>query len=429
MNKEMKKTPLYEWHVAQGANMAPFGEYSMPLWYAAGPKNEHLAVISAAGLFDTSHMSSITLQGAGARALLQRCFSKDLERSMGLKKRPLVPGRVAYGIFATKEGHVVDDGLVSQVSEELYFVVVNSGMGATITKILKENSEGLAVELVDLTDQLGKIDIQGPESGKIVSRLLADSDDIFTTFPYFSFKGWFDEGVEGVAPVKLKDGTEILLSRTGYTGEFGFEIFVRAEKTEALWERLLAAGSGKNILACGLAARDSLRAGAVLPLSHQDIGDWPFVANPWLIALADRNEDGSFSKDFIGATALENYLPMEFTLAYAGFDLRKIAVHENSYVADADGNQIGTILTCVTDMSIGRLDKTGPIVSLATPIEKGRPEDFKVKGLCCGFIKLTKQLPAGEIVYLSDGKRKIKVEIRDDIRPDRTARKPIREMV
>lgn len=428
MEQEMKKTPLHDWHVAQGANMAAFGEYSMPLWYAAGAKNEHLAVISAAGLFDTSHMAGVTLKGSGARAVIQRCFSKDLERCLGLKKTPLVPGRAVYGIFPNEKGHVIDDGLVSQVTDDLYFVVINSGMGGVLSKQFGEHSDGFDVEITDLTDQLGKIDVQGPEAGRIVAALLADAGEVFAKFPYFSFKGWFDT-LDGISPVKLKDGTEVLLSRTGYTGEFGFEIFVRADKTVALWESLVAVGADRGLLPCGLAARDSLRAGAVLPLSHQDIGPWPFAANPWPFALADRNEDGTFAVDFIGAKALAAYQPTEFTAAFAGFDLRKIPVNESSYVVDADDNRLGIILTCATDMAIGRIDKTGPIVSLATPVEKGRPEDFKAKGLCCGFVKLNKNVPVGEMVYLTDGKRKIQVEIREDIRPDRTARRPVKDMI
>ncbi len=425
----MKKTPLYKWHTEHEANMAPFGEYSMPLWYGAGAKKEHLAVITHAGLFDTSHMAGITVKGDGARSLVQHCFSKDLERCIGISKNPLVAGRSIYGIFATESGHVVDDGLVSQVTDDLYFIVVNSGMGAAICEILSSNKGERSVVIKDYTDALGKIDIQGPMAAKIVAGLLADAESVLEKFPYFSFKGWFDSDVEGITPVRLKDETEILLSRTGYTGEFGFEIFVNAEKTQLLWKTLLDAGAEKGLLPCGLAARDSLRAGAVLPLSHQDIGDWPFAANPWPFALAEKDEDGNFTADFIGAKALASHQPTEFTYPFAGFDLRKITANEDAAVIDEEGRKLGIILTCATDMAIGRIDKNGDIVSIATPIEQGRPENFKAKGLCCGFIKVNKEMAYGETVYLTDGKRRIKVEIRENIRPDRTARKAIKSML
>ncbi len=435
----MKTTPLHGWHVEQGANMAPFGEYEMPLWYPAGAKQEHLAVINSAGLFDTSHMVGITVTGAGARALLQHCFSKDLEQCLGPKKNPLVAGRAVYGVFLNNKGCVIDDGLVYEVLENLYFVVVNSGMGGAIAKQLEEHREQVQtggsvgdgsceVAVCDLTDKLGKIDIQGPESGKILAGILENSTEVFTDLPYFSFKGWFADGVEGVEPVRLKDGTAVLLSRTGYTGEFGFEIFLEAEKTLDVWRMFLEAGADRGILACGLAARDSLRAGAALPLSHQDIGPWPFAENPWLFALPERDAEGHFSAKFIGSDALEAYTPEEYTLAFAGFDPRKMVVSEKSFVCDSEGNRLGIILTCATDMAVGRL-KDGSIVSLATPEEGGRPADFVPRGLSCGFVKLARALNPGELVWLTDGKRKIKVEIRQDIRPDRTARRALKKML
>lgn len=427
MNKEMKTTLLHEWHVENGANMAAFGDYDMPLWYPLGVKGEHLAVINSAGLFDTSHMAVITVEGEGARALLQHCFSKDLERCLGLKKTGLAAGRSVYGLFLTPEGHVLDDSIVSQVTDSLYMVVVNAGMGGGIAAHLAEHIGELPVEITDLTDRVGKIDIQGPASAQILGKLLKDPSAVFERFPYFSFKGWFTQGVNGQEMVELTDGTPILLSRTGYTGEFGFEIFVAAEKVVSLWESLLEAGKEKSIQPCGLAARDSLRAGSVLPLSHQDVGAWPFGENPWPFALADRDENGKFSKDFIGAESLSSLSLKEYTLAFAGYDPRKMAVSDKSYVADVGGDRIGIILTCATDMAIDRVDDS--IVSIATPIEDGKPEGFTPRGLSCGFIKVDRQLKPGEIVLLTDGKRKIKVEVRRDIRPNRTARRPMKEML
>jgi aminomethyltransferase len=426
MNKEMKTTLLHDWHLENGANMAAFGDYDMPLWYPLGVKGEHLAVINSAGLFDTSHMAVVTVEGEGARALLQKCFSKDLERCLGLKKTGLAEGRSVYGLFLTKEGHVLDDSIVSQVTVSLYMVVVNAGMGGEIAAHLAEHAGEMQVAIKDLTDRVGKVDIQGPNAAKILGKLLKNPSAVFKGFPYFSFKGWFAKGVNGAEAVELNDGTPILLSRTGYTGEFGFEIFVSAEKVVSLWQSLLGAGEQNSIQPCGLAARDSLRAGAVLPLSHQDVGAWPFGENPWPFALADRGEDGKFSKDFIGAEALTSLSLAEYTLAFAGYDPRKMAVSDKSYVADVNGARVGIILTCATDMAIGRVDEK--IVSIATSIENGKPEEFAPRGLSCGFIKVDRQFKPGDIVVLTDGKRKIKVEIRRDIRPDRTARRPMKEM-
>jgi aminomethyltransferase len=428
MNKEIKETLLHDWHLEHGANMAPFGAYDMPLWYPTGVKGEHLAVINSAGLFDTSHMAVVLITGKDARDLLQKCFSKDLEQCLGLKKSPLVKGRSVYGLFLTPQGHVLDDSIVSQVTDSLYMVVVNASMGGPVAEHLTDNATGLAAEVVDMTDAVGKIDIQGKSSAKILSKIIRDPENLFSTFPYFSFKGWYDDKVEGGGAVLLNDGTPILLSRTGYTGEFGFEIFVAPQKLVALWQLLLEAGKDYSLEPCGLAARDSLRAGAVLPLSHQDIGHWPFAETPWPFAVAEKDPaTGTFSKQFIGAEALVSLKETDYTLPFAGYDPRKMVVSEKSYVADGAGVNIGSILTCATDMAIGRVaDK---IVSLATAVAEGKPQDFIPKGLSCGFLKVNRRLQPGEIVYLTDGKRKIKVEIRSDVRPDRTARRPIKEML
>jgi aminomethyltransferase len=306
-------------------------------------------------------------------------------------------------------------------------VVVNAGMGAAIAGHLADNSPPPGVVVDDLTDKVGKMDIQGIQSARILARILKNPDTVFNGFSYFSFKGWFTEEPAGEPSVFLRDGTPVLLSRTGYTGEFGFEMFVAQEKLGEVWEMVLESGEGFGLQPCGLAARDSLRAGAVLPLSHQDIGHWPFAGTPWPFAVADRSEEGRFTKEFIGSDYLSSYIPKQYTLAFAGYDPRKIAISENSRVLDKSGEPVGTILTCTTDMAIDRVD--GRIVSVATPVASGRPEDFTPRGLCCGFVKVDRNCKPGEVLFLTDGKRKLKVEIRSDIRPDRTARQQIAEML
>ncbi len=419
----MKKTPLYQWHIDNGANMAEFGSYSMPLWYPQGARSEHISVIEYAGLFDTSHMAVVLVQGDGAHQLLQHAFSKDLDRCLGVKKTPLVQGRSVYGVFLDERGHVIDDAIVTRQADSLYMVVVNAGMGEKIVDHLQQFPLAAAVEITDLSDQLGKIDIQGPASARILGGLLQDPAGVFTALPYFSTKGWFD--LSQSKSVLLADSTPILLSRTGYTGEFGFEIFLEPRHLEKVWSVLLQEG-GERICACGLASRDSLRAGAVLPLSHQDIGDWPFQANPWQFALP-LDERGTFTKRFIGAQALQQIETAAYTYPFAGFDPRKIVPGPDTAVLDGSDRTVGRILTCATDMAIGRIDDR--IVSIATPTAAGRPEDFKARGLCCGFVLVSQHFNPGDKLFLTDGKRKIPIEIRLDIRPDRTARRPMREMV
>jgi aminomethyltransferase len=426
MSEAVKKTALHDWHVEHGANMALFAGYEMPLWYPAGARAEHLAAIRAAGIFDTSHMAVLTAKGAGARELLQNCFCRDLEHCLGRQKGPLVDGRCTYGFFLSEEGHVIDDAIVYQLDPQDYMVVANAGMGAELAAHLGRHRTGNEAEITDLTDRVGKMDIQGPAAGRLLNRLIRDPESFFDGLSYFSFKGGFP-GCSSSSTVELSDGTPLLIARTGYTGEFGFELFMERDVFPAVWETALRVGEDLEALPCGLAARDSLRVGAVLPLSHQDVGDWPFAANPWLFALPWTEDKTGFTKDFLGAAALRHLESAKHTLPFAGYDPRKIVVGPDTFVADLWGNRIGRVLTCATDMAIDRVE--GGIVSIATPISKGRPENFRPRGLCCGFVLVDHPLSPGAEIVLTDGRRNLKVEIRDDIRPDRTARRPIGEMV
>lgn len=420
MENEVKSTLLHGWHVKQGANMAQFGGYDMPLWYPTGAKNEHLSVLTGAGLFDTSHMASVMLSGPDAFKLLQHCFSKNLDACIGNKLLPLSPGRCVYGVFLNDAGEVIDDAIVFQIDTALFMVVVNAGMGKAVSAHLQTHAESLNIEITDLSDNLGKLDVQGHQSARILAKILKNPAKVFTSLPYFAFKGHFDDAVPAADIVRLTDGTPLLLSRTGYTGEFGFEIFVQPDRFVQTWEAILDAGRDFELMVCGLAARDSLRAGAVLPLSHQDIGSWPFINHPWPFALPYTDDQTGFTKDFIGSAALLDTDYRQYTLPFAGYDLRKVSAHDSAEVMDEKGNTIGSVLTCATDMGIGRHEDR--IYSIASP---DKPESFKPRGLCCGFIKSSARLSTGRTIILKDNRRKIKVEIVDDVRPHRTARRAL----
>lgn len=424
--QELKRTALYKWHVDNGANMAPFGQYEMPLWYPAGAKAEHLAVITGAGLFDTSHMAVLTVAGERARELLQYVFTKDLDRCIGPAKGPLLTGRCVYGVFLHADGTVLDDAIIYQVADNGYMVVVNAGMGAAVAARLEEHNSDCAAAVADLTDKVGKMDIQGPAAARVLKKLLANPERVLGNMLYFSFKGGFSE-VAAATPVTFANGTPLMLSRTGYTGEFGFELFIAKEHFVRIWQEVLAAGQEFSVLPCGLAARDSLRAGAMLPLSHQDIGPWVFAHNPWLFALPWNDDQSGFTKKFLGGEAVSAPGKIEYTLPFAGYDPRKIVSGADAFVTDKAGRPIGRILTCATDMAIGRVD--GVIYSLVSTVADGRPAEFVPRGLCCGFVQLEENLPPGSEVILTDGKKKITVEIRADVRPARTARRPMKEML
>jgi aminomethyltransferase len=422
MSTEKKKTPLCEWHTQHGANMVEFGDYFMPVWYASA-KDEHMAVVTHAGLFDTSHMAAVRLHGPGSFELLQWCFTRNLHACVGKDNAPITAGKCVYGAFLDEHGHAIDDSIVYKIADEEYLVVVNAGMGGIIARHLEANKKDLRVRMTDLTDHLGKIDIQGPASIRIMQKLLNAPHNVFDGLTYFSFKGHFDKTSSRARDAQLRDGTPLLLSRSGYTGEVGFEIFVEREHNVRVWEMLMAAGKDLGLVACGLAARDSLRTGAVLPLSHQDIGRWLYARHPWPFALPFDESKSYFTKTFLGSAALETTADAPYTLTFVGNDLRKIDPH-GAVVRDLHGRDLGTVLTCTTDMAIGR--HGGRIYSIASP---DKPEGFAIKGLCCGFVKVNASLAPGTVVELKDGKRSIQVVIETDVRPDRTARKALKHFL
>jgi aminomethyltransferase len=399
-----------------GANMADFGGYDMPLWYDTGVKNEHLSVLESAGMFDTSHMACVGVQGTDAFALLNFCFTRDLAS--------LAVGRSVYGAFLNEKGHCLDDAIVYKFSDTEFMVCVNAGMGGVIAGHLSDWKKNSNVTVTDLTDKVAKMDVQGVNAARILSKLIQSPDNVFEKMPYFSFKGHFDPNHPDADQVKLKNGTPLLLSRSGYTGEFGFEIFIVPDAIVDLWKQVLAEGVSFGITACGLGARDSLRAGACLPLSHQDIGHFKFMNHPWDFALPWNADKSGFTKEFLGDAALVPEKDDVYVFPFAGDSLRKVAAGENTGVFDDTGAQIGHVLTCATDMGITWHENK--IVSVNTP---DLPDDIKIKGIACGFVMVSKQLEPGTKLTLKEGKRSIGVTIVTDIRPDRTARKKLSHFI
>ncbi|MBF0230817.1 MAG: aminomethyl transferase family protein [Desulfamplus sp.] len=451
----LKTTPLNSWHRSNGANMANFGGFDMPLWYEAGVKLEHLAVVESAGIFDTSHMACVLVTGKDSFGLLQLCHTRDISA--------LQDGRCVYGTVLNEKAHVIDDAIVYRFDAINYMVCVNAGMGGIVAAHFQNNRSTLAaaldrtveVTVTDLSEKVAKMDIQGKNSIKVLKKILDPSclDPLFDKMPYFSFKGDFSvfsktvkssscwsscsQAKQSFNQIKLKNGTPLVLSRSGYTGEFGFEIFISPDAIVELWQDILEAGKEYNLIACGLGARDSLRAGAVLPLSHQDIGGWKFINTPWDFALPYNADNNGFTKSFIGCDALlnqsnanqdsllnqvnvNNSESVKYTYPFIGEDLRKIGAGADSQVLDGSGNVIGMVLTCATDMAIGW--HNSKIYSIASP---NLPEGFKAKGISCGFVLVDRKLEIGTKLVLQEKKRKINVTVVNDVRPDRTARQKI----
>jgi aminomethyltransferase len=270
----IRRTPLYDAHLRAGAKMVPFAGWEMPVQYA-GVIDEHRAVRAAAGLFDVSHMGEVRVSGAGAEGFLQGLTPNDVAK--------LEPGRAHYSALLDESAGYRDDIIVYRLAAEEFLVVVNaSNAGEDFAWIADRAPAGVAVE--DISDRFALIALQGPRAAGILARL--------TPFDLSSIKYYrFAE-----VPVR---GLPMTVSRTGYTGEDGFEIFVEPEFADDLWQGLLEIGAVDGLVPAGLGARDTLRLEAGMALyGHEiDATTTPFDAGlDWTVKL-DKG-------DFLGRAAL-----------------------------------------------------------------------------------------------------------------------------
>ncbi|HNW85950.1 MAG TPA: glycine cleavage system aminomethyltransferase GcvT [Candidatus Limiplasma sp.] len=244
------KTPLYAKHVAHGGKIVPFAGYLLPVQYEAGVIREHQAVRENVGLFDVSHMGEVLFEGPDALANIQRLLCNDYAT--------LQDGRVRYSPMLNAQGGVIDDVLVYRYAQEKYLMVVNAAnRHKDVAHILAERF-GQA-DVTDISDQLCQLALQGPKA-EAVLRTLVPAEQI--PQKYYSF-----------IPEVQVGGIPVLLSRTGYTGEDGFELYAKAEQAEALFDVLCAAGEPFGLQLCGLGCRDTLRMEAAMPLYGHEMDD------------------------------------------------------------------------------------------------------------------------------------------------------------
>lgn len=262
-----KKTPLYDTHVDLKATMVPFAGYLMPVQYPQGILFEHRTVREKAGLFDVSHMGELFLSGKDALRNLNALVSNDFT--------DLAIGKIRYGVLVRKYGTAVDDLLVYRLSEEDYWIVVNASNTDKDYEYFTNNLFGGAV-IHNESDEWGQLALQGPLSEKILRKL---TDQIPEA--YYSFN-----------PEVELNGMITLISRTGYTGEDGFEIYCKTEDTVRLWNLLLKVGEEDGLVPCGLGARDTLRLEAAMPLYGHELNDetTPLEAGLKMFTKLDKKE-------------------------------------------------------------------------------------------------------------------------------------------
>lgn len=276
------KTSLYDMHVKYKGKIVPFAGYLLPVQYDQGVIAEHMAVRTKCGLFDVSHMGEILLSGPDALKNLNMLLTNDYT--------VMNDGQAKYSPMCNEEGGVVDDLIVYKVKDNSYFIVVNASNRDKDFQWMKSHVSG-DVKLEDISDQVAQLALQGPKAMEVL-RKVAREEDI--PEKYYTCK--FD---------CLIDDIKCIISKTGYTGEDGVEIYLASEQAPKLWEMLLEAGKEEGLIPCGLGARDTLRLEASMPLYGHEMDD---TVSPKEAGL------GIFVKmakeDFIGKKALEEKGPI-----------------------------------------------------------------------------------------------------------------------
>jgi aminomethyltransferase len=329
MAATLRRTPLYERHLALGARLVPFAGYDMPIQYA-GVLEEHRAVRTAAGVFDVSHMGQLLVGGAAAHAFLQRMLSNDLDR--------IGPYQAQYTLLTNASGGIVDDLIAYALPDGGYLLVVNAANVAADHAHLREHA-GDDVELVDASDENAMVALQGPEAFAVLARAFAPGDGPGAVgdpaaMPSFTW-GWLSVA-----------GARCRVARTGYTGEPGVELLCAPRDAGAVWDALLAAGAAP----CGLGARDTLRLEVCYPLHGNDIGPATNAIEAglgWVCALE--------RKDFLGADVLRRTREQGPARRLAAFRMleRGAIPRAHQRILDADGADVGEVTSGTHSPSLG----------------------------------------------------------------------------
>ena len=313
LEKKDKRTCLYDKHISLGATMVSFGGFEMPLLYQnAGIAPEHTAVREKVGLFDVSHMGEVTVKGKDAERYVQHIFTNDVAGA------PV--GKIYYGMMCYENGGTVDDLLVYKMGENDFFLVINAANIDKDWAWMQQHAEGFDIDLQNRSDYYGQIAVQGPESEDMMERVLGLPCKELT---FYTCK-------------TLQTLQEVIISRTGYTGEDGFEIYGSHDFISDCWDKLIATG----VQACGLGCRDTLRFEVGLPLYGDELSEdiTPIMAGLGMFVKLNKEE-------FIGKEALAKQKAEGPAKKLVGIELADKAIPRHGYTVLKDGQPIGEVTT------------------------------------------------------------------------------------
>ena len=334
----MKQTCLHDKHVALGALMSPFAGFDMPIQYT-NITEEHQAVRTGCGIFDVSHMGEVTVKGHDAERYVQHIFTNDVSGAPD--------GKIFYGMMCYDNGGTVDDLLVYKMADNDFLLVINAANIDKDWAWMQEQAKGFDIDLQNRSDDYGQIAVQGPEAEQVVEEVL---------------------GLEckELQFYTVKTIGDVIVSRTGYTGEDGFEIYATPAYINECWDKLMASGRCKP---CGLGCRDTLRFEVGLPLYGDELSQdiTPIMAGLGIFVKFDKDE-------FVGKEALLKQKTDGVTKKLVGIELHDKAIPRHGYtVLSADGEPIGEVTTgyhCISvDKSVCMALVDSRYAKLDTPLQ------------------------------------------------------------
>lgn len=334
---ENKRTCLYDKHVKQGALISPFGGFDMPIQYST-IIDEHQAVRTDCGVFDVSHMGEVTVKGADAERYVQHIFTNDVSK--------IEAGQILYGMMLYDNGGTVDDLLVYKMAENDFFLVINAANIDKDWEWMQKQAESFNIELLNRSEDYGQIAVQGPNAETVVEEVLGIPCKELTFYT-------------------VKTVGDVIISRTGYTGEDGFEIYASHNYICDCWDKLMESGRCKP---CGLGCRDTLRFEVGLPLYGDELSAdiSPVMAGLSMFCKLDKEE-------FVGKDALVDQKTNGVAQKLVGIELEGKAIPRHGYTVLKDGEPVGEVTTgyhsISTDKSVCMALVKAEYGKLGTPLE------------------------------------------------------------
>ncbi len=326
LSDNIKKTPLFDYYERYGGKIVDFAGWALPVEFST-LKEEHFGVRNNAGIFDVSHMGEVLVKGEDAEKFLDYLLTNEISK--------MQENQISYNLMCYESGTVVDDLIVYKYKKDHFLLVINAGNIDKDVAWILEKSKDFNVEISHISDQIAQLAVQGPKAQEVLQKL---TDFNLADIKFF----YFEDEV-------IIDGVPCIISRSGYTGEDGFELYMKKDSVVSLWHNIIEAGKDEKLVPCGLGARDTLRFEAGLPLYGNELSDQitPLEAGLGFFVKLQK-------EDFIGKEALVKQKEEGLKRKIVGFEMLDKGIPRHEYEVYAEDKKIGFVTTGYMAPTLGK---------------------------------------------------------------------------